>query len=321
MPSSISSSEPVPARGFLLRDVARPLLVALLVLLLVEAHGRWTLGGIEPSLGIRNVKSAEGYREVVSRKELTTLVLGDSRFETAVDPVTFEGMGAGRDRVANLAISSGSVTREMEMLIELGCTGRTLILLASPGTVLVWQGGVPPGKSHASWYDRIESELTAAAQASLLISLGQPAFFYAVGLRKTLNIPQPNGWIRVMTRRSTDVIDRSIEASWQERFGEVAADNPGSLARFESALAALQSLHNQIVVVRNPIHPVMRDVEDAHFADFDGQIDAIAGRHGVRYLPEASFPLTEGITYDGVHYDSRRAAQFSRLLAARLAER
>jgi hypothetical protein len=318
MRSSTSSSDDRPRARQVLGYIFLPLLLVVMALTGIELLYRQIFGPLDDVVHIPDLKSVQGYREVLADPGNEILALGDSRFETSFDPVSVAEAFDRPVRALNLAVSSGNVVYQMEELIRLGCENRTLVVLTTPGTVVAWKGRIRPTPRLESWYYHVERHLTHFFNSKLLIANGQPLFFYTIGLRNTVNIQQPDGWLKVITRRDSDTVDSYVLRKWVEDHAAAPPLDQEVLSRFERAIARLRARNNQILLVRSPVLPEYREVTNRYYPRFDEIMHDLAGRHGIRYLPSSRFDLHSGISYDGVHYDHRRAEELSRRLGEML---
>jgi hypothetical protein len=126
----------------------------------------------------------------------------------------------------------------------------------------------------------------------------------------------PDGWLEVRiatdsatvrTRTAHKVLDYRRLMGTQHR-------SPGRMQALRQTIALLRR-HGRVYLVRLPVGPPLRQLEQAFQPDFAAQMQQLARQYQVQYLDYSARPYA---TTDGNHLQRNAAAAFSQQLAADL---
>ena len=129
----------------------------------------------------------------------------------------------------------------------------------------------------------------------------------------------PDGWLEVrIGTDSAQVAARTDRKVWEYR--RLAASqhlSAGRLRALRATIAFLQP-HGRVLLVRLPVGPALRQLEQAYRPDFDALMRQAAADFAVPYLDYSARPYA---TIDGNHLQRDASASFSRRLAADIGAR
>lgn len=140
--------------------------------------------------------------------------------------------------------------------------------------------------------------------------------------RKARTRVADDGWLEVLLRFDSVQVARRTEQrlrTYRERHLPRFAPSPERWAWFERTVDLLRG-HGRVVLVRLPVDPRMRALEDRLDPTVDARVEAMARARGSPYL---TFPEGDGdfATIDGNHLRADAARRVSALIAERWLER
>jgi hypothetical protein len=105
-----------------------------------------------------------------------------------------------------------------------------------------------------------------------------------------------------------------------KEYEQFAKENSFSPIRFAGLSSTLDSLSRlgTCFVVRIPVHPMMKKIEERWMPDFDNRIGELAASHSLRYLNYINLS-DEFPTTDGNHLTRKAALRFTGMLSTDIA--
>lgn len=265
-----------------------------------------------------------------------SLVLGDSRADTGLVPsVLADALQCGK--AGNLGAAGTSPINQIELLNLMGLHPRFLVIAVSPasvyGDIFYHDPRVVAaelkkerrGATLREWidhpYDHSEAILGRQAKQYLRIGLG----FEGVGalLWGSPLAPSrgPDGWNRRKPVGEREAFLRMVnmEAYKKQALKGSSAAMPLRDKAFKQAFRALgPGVH--AALVRLPVAPEIKALEDDRFPDFDQRMSGLAAKLGVPYVDRVPGFETDWAGSDWSHLTRDQAVDYTTRLARLLAK-
>jgi hypothetical protein len=302
----------------------------LVVILLGVALG---VGLTEAALRRAGLPLPESKKKAVIRlaDDFPALVLGDSRADTGIVPsVLADALQCGE--MGNLGAAGTSPINQLELLNLMGLHPRLLIIAVSPASVYGGtfyrdpravaadlkkeRRGVTPREWIGHPYDHCEALLSGMAKHHLRISLGFKGMRALLSGSPLAEYRSPDGWNQLQPAGEREAFLRMVnmQAYKKQALKRSAEALPLRDKAFKQAFRALgPGVH--AALVRLPVSPEVKALEDGRFPEFDQRMSEIAAKLGLPYVDWVLGFETDWAGTDWSHLTRNQALDYTSRLA------
>ncbi len=267
--------------------------------------------------------------------DFPALALGDSRVDAGIAPQALAG-AIGCGPLGNLGAAGTSPINQLQLLELMGVRPRFILLAVSPASVYGSFYRDPRavaadlkrerrGVTVREWvnhpYDHAEELLGGWAKSHLLISLGFKGLRALVTGERMPEYRGPDGWNQVQPRGEREAFLRMVN---MEAYRKLALKrNEETMALRDKAFKqAFRGLGPEVraAVVRIPVAPELRSLEESRFPDFDDRMAALCAKLQLPYVARVPAFQDDWAGTDWSHMSRDLALDFSAGLAGVLRE-
>jgi len=262
------------------------------------------------------------------------LIVGDSRADAGLVPSVL-GSVLGAADAANLASEGVSPINQLEALALLGEHPHQIIVAVSPASIYgnfyiappYAQKMVAARKRKADRTPRQVLKAPFKATEGVLSEFAKNHLYVAGGF-KTLRaalftdgygeVRHEDGWLQVNPLGERAAFARLVNV---QAYSNLIFKGTVDLSARDSALgAALDGMGKPVclVLVRLPCAPNLRAIEDQHFPDFDGRMEAVAAARSMTYIAALQGFSADWSESDGSHLLAPAAEDYSKRLGAQI---
>lgn len=267
--------------------------------------------------------------------DFPALALGDSRADTGLVPsILSRALQCGE--MGNLGTAGTSPINQLELLNLMGLHPRLLIIAVSPASVYGGTFYRDPravaadlkkerrGATPREWighpYDHLEALLGGMAKNHLRISFGFKGLRALLTGSPLAEYREPDGWNQLQPAGEREAFLRMVnmEAYKKQALKRKAEALPKRDKAFRQAFRALgPGVH--AALVRLPVSPEIKALEEARFPDFDQRMSELAKKLHIPYVDQVPGFETDWAGSDWSHLTRDQALDYTSRLAPVLA--